>query len=508
MRPVAVVVGALAAILALAAVMPRGPALSGDSAVYLSVAESLAQGRGFVQFDGEPYTRWAPLLPVLLAPFTRFGLDAAWAGFGLNLLALLAVLVLLATWLGRHVADPLVRALTLAVLLTSATLLEATVFVWSDLPFLALALAALVGADRLEFADHARRRRLALLGGALVALAVLMRYAGLALVPVGVGLLLSRGPGAPGGRRRAVDAACFAGVALVPIALWCFRNLALVGGAFGPRRPSVVAIAAQGRDLCSALGVWLVGSGQGEAMRVGTGLGLVVVGIALVGLAFASVRRVRSPGPGVPLSVQAAAAYVLVAAAILVGWSSYASIERLNERYTIPLVVPGLLVVAWATDRLRERLAWRAATARLGFVVAVTIGLALAGLGAVRTARHVERYRGPGEWGYNTALWDRSLEAGLLHAVAGLPRDEAVFSNAPDAIYARLRRPARGLTVPPRGGVPEQFWVVHFDTVPWADPDATLRFIEATGPCASRATVWFPDGLRVRSTGCGAAAGR
>lgn len=97
--------------------------------------------------------------------------------------------------------------------------------------------------------------------------------------------------------------------------------------------------------------------------------------------------------------------------------------------------------------------------------VAALLGLALVGLGSVRTARHSERYRGPGEWGCKTAQWDRSLVEGLLHEVAGMPPAEVGFSNAPDASYARLRRPARGLELPPRGRVPERFWIVQFQSV-------------------------------------------
>lgn len=478
MRPAAATVGVLAVAVAVFAVLPRGPALSGDSAVYLSVAESLARGHGFVQFDGAPYARWAPLLPVILAPFTSLGLDAAWAGFALNLLASFAVLALAATWLARRVAEPIVRALALVVFVSSATLLEATVFVWSDLPFLALALLALLGADRLESADHARRRRLALQGGAVVALAILVRYAGLALVPVGVVLLLARAPGAPGGRRRLVDAAGFAGVALLPIAAWCARNLAVTGGAFGPRRPATMELAAQAQDLAAALGVWIVGSGQAEGTRVLAGVALVAV--AIIAVVAGHVGRARRRAPEhVPPSVWACAGFVSTSILVLVGWSSYASIERINERYTIPLVVPAVLVVAWAIGGARTR-ASRRGTARLGLVVGGGLALAMIGLGTVRTARHVERYRGPGEWGFNTERWDRSERDGFLADIARIPPEVALFSNAPEAVYARLRRRASGFVVP-KDGMPEHSLIVEFADVPGTDPQAFEEFVRTVG---------------------------
>lgn len=110
----------------------RGPALSPDSAVYLSVADALAQGRGFVQFDDAPYTRWPPLLPLLLAPAVALGIPPERAAQGLNLLAFAAILGLSASWLVRHVTSTVTRVLALLLLVTSATLLEAGVFVWSE----------------------------------------------------------------------------------------------------------------------------------------------------------------------------------------------------------------------------------------------------------------------------------------------------------------------------------------------------------------------------------------
>ncbi len=494
MRPAAFVVGALGVAVALFAVLPRGPALSGDSAVYLSVAESLAHGRGFVQFDGAPYTRWAPLLPVLLAT-ARPGIDAAWIGVGLNLLALFIVLALAAGWLSRHVASRWIRAGALAVLLVSATLLEATVFVWSDLPFVALALAALIGADRLPTAGADGRRRLALAGGGLVALAILVRYAGLALVPVGIALFF-----VPDGRtsalRRGVDASVFAAVALLPIAFWCARNLALVGGMFGPRHPVVAQPLAQATDLLAAFGVWIVGSGRGEETRIAAGVGAVVI----VGLTFVLARRLASRGEApAPASVHAAAGFAFAASLMLVGWSSYSSIERLNERYTIPLVVPGVLVLAWSADRLRARFAHRR-VARPIFALAAVLAVATLGLGAVRFARHVERYRGPGEWGFNTERWDRSANDGLLSGIALLPPRVTVFSNAPEAIYARLRRPARGLEVP-AGGVRGPAVVVEFSDAPGARPGALDQFRSGAEPCSVHLNAEIPEG-RVFQLGC------
>ncbi|MEO6462095.1 MAG: hypothetical protein ABIP29_03380 [Candidatus Eisenbacteria bacterium] len=496
----------LGSILLLWATAPRGPALSADSAVYLSVADALAQGRGFAQFDDAPLTRWPPLLPLLLAPASALGVPPARAAQGLNLLAFAAVLGLAASWLVRHVASLVTRALALALLLASATLLEAGVFVWSDLPFLALVLAALGAFDGLDEAgldrgaSPARRRHVALVAGLWTAAACLLRYAGLALVPVGVAVILGAGAGAGGGGdsalrvRRRGDALLFAVLALVPVGLWCAHNLVAGTGAFGPRVDAGAGPIAQGRDLLAALGVWLVGSGRDVSLRVAAGAALVAGWFLLL---LAGWRRVARP----PASVVAMSGVVVVSAAILVAWSSYSSIERLNERYTIPLMVPGVLLAAWAAVRAAATFG-RRTSGRV--VVALVVGATVLwiGVATVRTARHVERYRGPGEWGYNTAHWDRSRATGLLHAVAGLPPGARIYSDLPHAIYARLRRPAR--LMPPRrseaaaGG---SFWVVDFDPQR-GEGGETPGTPAACAGCADCTPVRHEDGVLVRAAGC------
>src|SRR6185503_3566465 len=102
-RARAVLWGAAAAGLARFATSFRGPALSPDSAVYLSVAESLARGNGFVQFDGTPYVRWAPLYPFLLSLPARLGLDIDQAARAIGAVCFGLFVFLNALWLGRRV---------------------------------------------------------------------------------------------------------------------------------------------------------------------------------------------------------------------------------------------------------------------------------------------------------------------------------------------------------------------------------------------------------------------
>src|SRR5882672_1555197 len=144
----------VAAALVLLATAKRGPALSPDSAVYLSVADHLARGRGFVQFDGAPYVRWAPLYPLLLAIGPRLGLAAVTVARVLQPLAFAGSVALCGAWLARHVTSPGWRVAALALLALSTIGIESAAFVWSESLDLLFTLGCLCALDR--WADTGR----------------------------------------------------------------------------------------------------------------------------------------------------------------------------------------------------------------------------------------------------------------------------------------------------------------------------------------------------------------
>ena len=144
-----VILGALGAALVLARQVNYGVGLTADAVSYISVARSLLDGNGFIQFDGDIYHKWPPLYPLLLAaaslgifdPLTVAGpLNAALFG-----LAVFAVGMYLRTRLES-------RLLLLWCCLTLALawpLLRLAYFAWSEMSFILFTMLALMPAERL-----------------------------------------------------------------------------------------------------------------------------------------------------------------------------------------------------------------------------------------------------------------------------------------------------------------------------------------------------------------------
>ncbi len=421
----------VAAALVVLATAKRGPALSPDSAVYLSVADHLAAGRGWTQFDGATYVRWAPLYPLLLSLGPRLGLAAATVARVLQPLFFAGSVALCGAWLARHVRSAGWRVAALALIALSTIGIESAAFVWTESLDILLTLGCLVALDRWAARGDGRARWL-VVATACAALACLTRYASLVLVPVGV-LAIHFAPSAQGLRtgRRVATNASFALGASLPVGLWMARNVRLGAGLLGSEAGGGFSWASLAAQAGNAASHWVSPESSPPAVRVAA---LALFMVAVVGTLLVGFTRARGESrawfaPG--LLVAFMGAHKL---AVLVG-AHAAAVERIDERYLAPLFAPLVLVLAWAADRAV------AAPSRplVGRALAVLAGLWIAFTG-LRTVDRERGYLGDGAWGLNNARWEKSalLAEVRLHRPAGL-----VYSNAPDALYTVAQVEAR-----------------------------------------------------------------
>jgi 4-amino-4-deoxy-L-arabinose transferase-like glycosyltransferase len=210
-----------------------GKPLTHDEREYLSLADNLAAGRGFIY---GPDHDWgtaqqfgrAPLYPMFLAAIgaadgttdaTPTRVKVAQAALGGLLVALIGAIAL-------HAAGPRAGVLAAAVAAVYPPLVWYPAYVLSETLYSALALTAVLLLQiAVERSDQARSSRaggpLALLSGLLVGLAVLTRPALLFFVPLAVVWLAVR--------RRPVLALAMVAAALAVVAPWTARNYRVHG---------------------------------------------------------------------------------------------------------------------------------------------------------------------------------------------------------------------------------------------------------------------------------------
>ncbi len=213
-----------------------GPGLSTDGARYLSTAESIAAGRGIIDYLGLPLVNWPPLYPIIIAGLNLLtGLDVFVIGQIINILAFGAIIFLGGVFFERSMPGNWTFAvLTSSVLATSLPILEVSANIASDPLFMVAVLAfLLVAQDYIKSPARAGWFILAF----IAVISCFLRYAGLALVFSGAAIvffswkkLLSR---------AFIEAICFGALAVFPIIAWAyFHNLPATGSFLGAHRPS------------------------------------------------------------------------------------------------------------------------------------------------------------------------------------------------------------------------------------------------------------------------------
>ena len=149
-----------------------------DTFHYLFAARSLTEGRGLLTFDRDtvrPLTHFPPLLSLLLAGLSRFGLDFPEAGRWLNI-GLFALNIFLTGWIGARMTQSGAWGLLAALFaLLAPGLVHVHSFILSEPPYLACLLGGLYCLARYLTAP---RGGWALASGVLLGLGFLARYIG------------------------------------------------------------------------------------------------------------------------------------------------------------------------------------------------------------------------------------------------------------------------------------------------------------------------------------------
>jgi hypothetical protein len=336
-------------LLVLAATARYGTGLTPDSGCYLSVARSLAAGRGYLPYSGNPFVEWPPLFPTLLAIPTSLGAEPITVARYLNAAVFGLILLVSGVWLRRNLRSRLLIGVGAAALLLAVPVQEVASFAWSEPLFILLALLCLTALQ--SYRSEGRPRAL-YAAAAYAALACLTRYIGVALLLAGAALILTR---RKENLRSRLSAACsFAVAGGVPVAAWLARNYVVSATWLGARTPaSSTALAKNLRYTFDNLSGWFLPEGIPVVGRC-----LLLVLLAL-GLAAAVRRCSRQRGQSAPERSAGAAWTVGLFLLCYSGWlvASVSAVELtvLDTRYWSPSYIPLLFLTLLALDVLVGR---------------------------------------------------------------------------------------------------------------------------------------------------------
>jgi hypothetical protein len=414
--PVAVGVLGVCAILART---PFGARITPDPVSYLATARNLLRGRGFVSFNGVPYTDWPPLFPVAIAGVAVFVGRVHRAVTLLNALLFGTAAAAAGVWTRRRTGSALAGLAVSVAAIRATPLVYVAVYAWSEPLYALLTLLALFA---LAAYDRGGRQRTLLLAALLASAAALTRYVGLA--GIGAGVLVALFRRGAGWRRRIGDALLFGAVAATPNALWSLRNYLVSGHLTGDRRTAVGSLAHNVGLSLSTLGGWVIPPDASDAARTIAG-GVCLLAASSLFLA-AWTRRSRSDGlrPLLPLAL-----YLALYTALLLASATLTPIDPIGDRLMVPLVLPGLVLLG-CTAHAALRGVHRRALRRAGQAAALA-GFALwlvAATGPRAEATEVQNAREEA----NLRDWRLSAVGRYLRH---RPIPGTVFSNDPWTLF-------------------------------------------------------------------------
>ncbi len=418
-----------------------GIGTSPDSIVYITGARSLLIGQGFSLPRGatfEPITHHAPLYSALLAAIGLVGLDPLEGARGLNVFLFGANILLIGLMIARVTRS----ARWLPVLgsflgLTSLTMLTVHVMAWTEPTFIFFSL--LVFWLLTTYLENSKRS--ILVGAAfLLSLALLTRYAGMALVVTGVlGLVLfSQKPFV----KRLVDGLAFGLLSSLPLGLWLLRNKMVAGTAANRDllfHPVGRTHLWQATDTISS---WLlIPSTAPGWIKLSLWSGMVLLLVALLGWVYRQQKLQHGQSlltfaTHLPVLVRLLLLFLIIYSAFLVVSISFLDANTpLDDRILSPVYVAGSILSMVLLHHLWG-LIGQIRLLQVGVVIALLIFSAVYLFRGLETVR-VSYLQG---LGFSSLAWQQSE---LLAHVRRLPAGKPIFTNSPEAIYLYTDKPAR-----------------------------------------------------------------
>ena len=425
----------------------RGPNLDRelDSMIYISAADSLANGDGIVTFSGflgDYSSLWAPLYPIAMALIGFLKIDSVQAGLLVNIAAFGLVIIWTGIWLHRYTGSQLVSLSGAVTVGTSYTLTWMSSNVITEPMFVCLTFLALAKLGC--FIESEKYRRSDIVWPACIAaLATVTRYLGITIILTAVILIMTRA------RlplyRKLKYAAAYCVIAIGPLMFWMVRNgLSIghpVGDRSGVRSQNAIADISAGRnsafsilaDMLSRLGdvfdLWLFS--KERPGWLGLVLVVVVGAMAIGTIRIANGRWLRSLEPVLPFVL-----FIVIYLVVLFAVLRFTVENNVYDRYTSPIYVPVVVALVVILYRSYKNIMLdKLTTYKWVFTLIAGVGIvgwfAVVGRATIlnfnETADKVERVTLPVR-GYT-----RNSE--MVDYLINNPIDGTIYSNEAAALY-------------------------------------------------------------------------
>lgn len=417
-----------------------GAAVSPDSSSYVSVAENLAKGQWYKEFDGAHHRGLPPLFSAILSLFSLAGVHPLVGARFFNSAAFGVIVAIGGFWMSKQVKTPGLVVLGTLVFLSGPPLVDVSRWVWSEPGFIILCCIFVFSLS--AFLREPSWHRLALIA-LLSGLACLQRYAGLGVVLCGAMAILlvalSRRPLA-----MIAYGCLYCLIAVTPVSAWLTYDYLVTGMPWGEGIPSPRTLGVNVECVVDVITSWFIPYAIPIWVKLPFTAGIILSPLLLTRISWTRATfgiLVREHA----LTLATILFVVCYTSFVVVSSTKYA-INRPDNRYLAPIFVPVMVLAFQGLDavafRLKRYKAYPVVTAVVVLASMVWLLYPYGRLGDLVRTCITE-----GAGGYQTKVF---VESNLIDYLKRHPLRGDLYSNGPDVIYLLTGIPALGSPVQPR----------------------------------------------------------
>lgn len=420
-----------------------GPNVTGDTLVYISVAENLAAGNGFLDYNQLTFHSWAPLFPLLLAVLIPLGIDPVDAGSFINIIGFGILLWISCNWLSRYLKNPVLIVISPIAILLSYPLTSVSSFLLTDTLFIIFTLTALFKLSLFLQSSDPSRSFLAW-AASFTALAVATRYLGITVILTGIIIVMIH-PGFLTLRSKLRYTTFYTTISSLPLLVWMYRNYISIGYPTGIETSSGSTFMDRLNAIYDVLRQWVWLDDSQNTFQIWT---IISVILALCGLFFfressraksyfsSNLESLPKTVANWKITIPFSLFFIVYLVTILISTSTAAAVggigQPINSRYMVHIYIPALLVIFVWLDRLLGQTG-RLTVIRWAVICFISLGLfSSINISLQKDIEETSEFLADNS---KVILWGYSSDSEIMKYLRESPINGQIYSNENGAIY-------------------------------------------------------------------------
>jgi hypothetical protein len=417
-----IIIGLIGAGLISYLVRLHGAGISPDSVYYISVARNIANGSGFIGYDGYYYVLQPPLYPILLGAIKiLLNIDPLISSGYVNAILFCMIIYFAGIFYLKYLKSYALVLLGTVSVFISFVLIQITLMALSELLFILLVLFFIYFLEK--YHTNVSSVSLILFSSA-AALACLTRYIGITLILTGaISISIQHNLF----KEKLKHIAIFLFISCLPVGLWTIRNISLSGTISGQRSDSSYTLSENINFLTDTILQWYLHVSLNNLQLIFAFL-IIAVSVGLL------LKRNKQKAWGIISELSSILLFILFYTVILIISSTTTAYDHIANRLLSPIYVPVFLICFLLIDKIRI---WFSKYYNPKLITALASAGIIAWMiyPAAKTIYIIDDYIKSSGFGFNSSSWRNLATINFMNTNKELRSDYMVYSNVPEAVY-------------------------------------------------------------------------